>query len=103
MTGNGRLKTVLPSLELVRTSNHTLKGMREANSWKNRRKLFQPTEINYVSDGSKPAKLFLRLFQSLKYFSAFCVIILVEYFVLSIYTFYTIFILFFLFNQSLAL
>ena len=103
MTGNGRLKTVLPSLELVRTSNHTLKGMREANSWKNRRKLFQPTEINYVSDGSKPAKLFLRLFQSLKYFSAFCVIILVEYFVLSIYTFYTIFIPFFLFNQSLAL
>ena len=82
MTGNARLENVSPSLEVVRISNHTLKGMTEANSWKHRSKLFQPSEINHLYDGSKPSKLFLRLFQSLRYFSVFCVIILVEYFVL---------------------
>ena len=40
MTGLARLENVLPSLELVRISNHVLKGMIEANSWKNRSKLF---------------------------------------------------------------
>ena len=40
MTGNTRLEKVLPSLELVTISNHAFKGMIEANSWKNRSKLF---------------------------------------------------------------
>ena len=48
MTGNDRLEKVTPSLELVRISNHAIKGMIEANSWKNRSKLFQPSEINHV-------------------------------------------------------
>ena len=48
MTGNDRLENVLPSLELIRISYHALKGMIEANSWKNRSKLFQPSEINHV-------------------------------------------------------
>ena len=41
MTGNDN---VPPPLELVRISNHALKGMIEANSWKNRSKLFQPSD-----------------------------------------------------------
>ena len=45
MTGNFRLENVPPSFELVRISNHALKGMIEANSWKNRSKLFQGSEI----------------------------------------------------------
>ena len=48
MTGNDGLENVPPFLELVRVSNHALKGMVEANSWKNRSKLFQPSEINHV-------------------------------------------------------
>ena len=48
MTGNDRLEKVTPSIELVRISNHATKGMIEANSLKNRSKLFQPLEINYV-------------------------------------------------------
>ena len=48
MISNGRLKKVTPSLELVRISNHAIKGMIEANSWKNRCKLFQPSEIDHV-------------------------------------------------------
>ena len=48
MTSNDRLKKVTPSLELVRISNHAIKGMIEANSWKNRSKVFQPSEINHV-------------------------------------------------------
>ena len=48
MTGNDRLEKVTPSLELVRISNHAIKGMIEANYWKNRSKLFQPSEINHV-------------------------------------------------------
>ena len=40
MTGLARLENVLPSLVLVRISNYVLKGMIEANSWKNRSKLF---------------------------------------------------------------
>ena len=49
MRGNSRLENVPPSLELVRISNHALKGMIEANFWKNRNKLFQPSEINHVA------------------------------------------------------
>ena len=49
MTGNDRLEKVTPSLELVRISNHAIKGMIEANSSKNRSKLFQPSEINHVA------------------------------------------------------
>ena len=48
MAGNDRLENVPPSFELVRISNHALKGMKEANSWKNRSKLFQPNEVNHV-------------------------------------------------------
>ena len=48
MTGNDRLENVTPSLELVRISNHVIKGMIEANSSKNRSKQFQPSEINHV-------------------------------------------------------
>ena len=48
MTGNDRLEKVTPSLELVRISNHVIKGLIEANSSKNRSKLFQPSEINHV-------------------------------------------------------
>ena len=48
MSGNDRFENVPPSLELVRISNHALKGMIEANSWKNRSKLFQPSKINHV-------------------------------------------------------
>ena len=35
-----RLENVHPSLELVSISNYVLKGMIEANSWKNRSKPF---------------------------------------------------------------
>ena len=48
MAGNDRLEKVTPSLELVRISNHAIKGMIEVNSWKNRSKIFQPSEINHV-------------------------------------------------------
>ena len=48
MKSNDRLKKVTPSLELVRISNHAIKGMIEANSWKKRRKLIQPSEINHA-------------------------------------------------------
>ena len=48
MTGNDRLEKVTPSLELVRISNHVIKGMIEANFSKNKSKLFQPSEINHV-------------------------------------------------------
>ena len=48
MAGNDRLEKVIPSLELVRISNHAIKGMIETNSWKNRSKLFQPSETNHV-------------------------------------------------------
>ena len=37
------------SLELLRTLNHALKGIREANSWANRSKLIQPSEKNHVA------------------------------------------------------
>ena len=40
MTDNARLENVHPSLEVVSISNHALKVMIEANSWKNRVKLF---------------------------------------------------------------
>ena len=48
MTGNDRLEKVTPSLEMVRISNHAIKGMIEAHSWKNTSRLFQPSEINHV-------------------------------------------------------
>ena len=68
MTGNDRLEKVTPSLELVRISNHAIKRMIEANLWKNRRKLFQPSEIHHVACPT--------LFQGVTYLSAICVIIL---------------------------
>ena len=45
-----------------------------------------PNQVRQVMwyDGSKPGKLFFRPFHRLRYYSAFCVIILVEYFVLFI-------------------
>ena len=48
MTGNDRLEKVTPSLEFISISNHAIKGMIEANSSKNRSKLFQPSELNHV-------------------------------------------------------
>ena len=48
MAGNDRLEKVIPSLELVRISNHAIKGMIETNFWKNRSKLFQTSETNHV-------------------------------------------------------
>ena len=48
MTDNATLENVPLSLELVRISNHTFKGMIEANCWKNRNKLFHSSEINHV-------------------------------------------------------
>ena len=48
MTGNARLEYIPPSLELVRISNHALKGMIGTNFWKIRSKLFQSSEINHV-------------------------------------------------------
>ena len=48
MTGYVRLENVPPSLELVSILNHVLKEMIEANSWKNRSKLSQPSEISHV-------------------------------------------------------
>ena len=48
MTDNVRFEKVSHSLELARISNHAKKGMIEANSWKNRSKLSQPSEINHV-------------------------------------------------------
>ena len=73
--GNSQIK-----IKIVRISNHTLKVL----SWL--KKILGKIEENYSSkvreivsyNDSKPAKFFLRLFQNLTYFSAFCVIILVE-------------------------
>ena len=48
MTDNATLENVPLSLELVRISNHTFKGMIEANCWKNRNKLFHSSEVNHV-------------------------------------------------------
>ena len=48
MTGNDRLEKVTPSVELVRISNHVIKGMIEKNSWKSRSKILRPSEINHV-------------------------------------------------------
>ena len=42
------LNDVPPSVEFVKISNRTLKGMIEANFWKYRRKVFQPSKINCV-------------------------------------------------------
>ena len=73
--GNSQIK-----IKIVRISNHTLKVL----SWL--KKILGKIEENYSSkvreivsyNDSKPAKFFLKLFQNLTYFSAFCVIILVE-------------------------
>ena len=43
------LKKYPPTLELVRISNPATKEMIEANSWKNRSKLFQPSEIIHAA------------------------------------------------------
>ena len=48
MTDNDRLENVAPSHELVGISDHALKVMIEANSWKNRSKLFHRSQINHV-------------------------------------------------------
>ena len=42
------LKMYTPSLELVIISNHALKVVIEANSRKNRNKLFQHSQISHV-------------------------------------------------------
>ena len=76
MTGNDRLEKLTAFLELVRILNLAIKRMIEVNSYKNRSKLFQPSDINHVLRWSELAKLFPRLFQSVTYLSAFCVIIL---------------------------
>ena len=49
MTGNHRVEKVTPSLELVRISNHAIKGVIEANFWKNRSKPLQASVINHVA------------------------------------------------------
>ena len=49
MTSNARLEKIPTSFQLVRILNHALKGTIVANSWKNRSKLFQPSEINHVT------------------------------------------------------
>ena len=46
---NQQSEKVPPSLELVRPLNHVIKGMIEANSCKNRSKLFQPGKINHFA------------------------------------------------------
>ena len=71
-----------PSLDLVRISNHVLKGMIAANSWKKRRKLFQPNEINHGVFWVKTSKTLSKTFLKFEILFIFCVIILVEYFVL---------------------
>ena len=104
MTDNARLENVPPSFVLVRISNHALKR-------NDKSKFLEKIEANYSNnvrqimwyDGSKHATLFLRLFQNLRYFSAFCVIILKEYFALYMLNkCYWILINYF-FNQGLAL
>ena len=45
---NARLENIPPWLELVGISNHALKKIIDSNSWKNRSKLFQPSQINHV-------------------------------------------------------
>ena len=47
-TENARLENIPPWLELVGISNHALKEIIDSNSWKNRSKLFQPSQINHV-------------------------------------------------------
>ena len=76
MTDNDWLEKVTPSLELVRISNHAIKGMIEANSWKNRSKLSQSQEINHVVWWVRTSKTLSIPFQSVTYLSVFCVIIL---------------------------
>ena len=73
MTGNGWLEKVTPSLELVRILNHAIKGMIEANSWKNRSKLFQPSEINHVVWWIRISKTLSKTFSKCDIpFSYFC-------------------------------
>ena len=48
LTDNFRLEIYLPSLELSRISNQTLKGVIEVNYWKSRSELCQPSEVNYA-------------------------------------------------------
>ena len=49
MTSNARLEKIPTSFQLVTILNHALKRTIEANSWKNRSKLFKPSEINHVA------------------------------------------------------
>ena len=48
MTSNARLEKIPTSFQLVTILNHAFKRTIEANSWKNRSKLFKPSEINHV-------------------------------------------------------
>ena len=75
MTNSARLENAPPSFELLRIWNHALQGMIEGNSWKSLNKLFQSSEKNVVWWVKLSKKSWVR------YFSVFCVIILVEYFV----------------------
>ena len=43
-----RLENVPKYLKLARISNHALKEMIEANSWRNKSKLYQPKEITHL-------------------------------------------------------
>ena len=64
MRDNARLENVHPSLELVRISNRALKVLQsfEANSWKNRRKLFKQIQINHVVWWVKTSKILSQTF-----------------------------------------
>ena len=66
MTDNARLENVPPSLEVVRISNHILKEMIEANSQKNRSKVFQPSKINHVVCWIKTTKTLSQIFSKLE-------------------------------------
>ena len=82
MTDSARLENIPLSLELVRISNHVLKVMIKANSWRNRSKTI-PTKSDKSCGmmGQYQQNCLSDFFQNLRYFSVFSVIILVEYFV----------------------
>ena len=63
---------------MVRISNHAIKGMIEANFWKNRSKLFQPSEINHVAWWVRTSKTLPQTFSKwdIPFSLFFCVIIL---------------------------
>ena len=105
MTDNERLENVPPSLKLVRILNHAIKGMIKVNSWKNRSKLFQRSEINHVVWWVRTSKTLSQTFSKCDiFFSLSC-----HYFFKKnilknlLHKYYWIpFNYFFKFNQSLA-